>query len=240
MTKILADCKSFASSYMDDVIIYSNSWEDYKVHIREVLSRLKKAGLTANPAKCCWGSTTMEFLGHTVGNGAITIPDKRVQALLRYTKHTTKKGLRSFLGAVSFYRRYVELLATDTAVLFPATSKLTPAKVSWMEDMESAFHNIRKSVNAGCLLTISLPQDTMSIVTDALGSGIGGVLQVLRGSEWEAATFYSRHARGAEQRYSATELEALALVETVRHFEYYLYVKQFTAFTDHKPRCSLM
>ena len=199
MTKILADCKSFASPYMDDVIICSNSWEDHKVHIREVLSRLKKAGLTANPAKCCWGGTTMEFLGHTVGNGTITIPDKRVQALLRYTKPTTKKGLRSFLGAVSFYRRYVELLATDTAVLSPATSKLAPAKVSWTEDMESAFHNIRKSVSAACLLTIPLPEDTMSIVTDASGSGIGGVLQVLRGSEWEAAAFYSRQTRGAEQ-----------------------------------------
>ena len=240
MTKILADCKSFASPYMDDVIIYSNSWEDHKVHIREVLSRLKKAGLTANPAKCCWGGTTMEFLGHTVGNGTMTIPDKRVQALLRYTKPTTKKGLRSFLGAVSFYRRYVELLATDTAVLSPATSKLAPAKVSWTEDMESAFHNIRKSVSAACLLTIPLPEDTMSIVTDASGSGIGGVLQVLRGSEWEAAAFYSRQTRGAEQRYSATELEALALVETVRHFGYYLYGKQFTAITDHKPLCSLM
>jgi len=159
----------------------------------------------------------MDFLGHRVGDGNMTIPDKRAEALLNYTRPTTKKGLRSFLGSVSFYRRYVQLLAKDTALLSPATSKLAPAKVSWTEDMDLAFHRICESVSNACILTIPLPEDTMSIVTDASGSGIGGVLQVLRNGEWEAAAFYSRQTRGPEQRYSATELEALALVETVRH-----------------------
>ena len=67
------------------------------------------------------------------------------------------------------------------------------------------------------------PQDTFSIVTDASGLGVGGVLQVWRGDRWEAAAFYSRLLQGAEQRYSATELEALALVSTISHFAYYLY-----------------
>ena len=76
--------------------------------------------------------------------------------------------------------------------------------------------------------------------TDALGQVIGGVLQVRRGDNWEAAAFFSRQTWGAEQRYSATELEALALVKTIRHFGYYLYGKCFTAYTDHKPLCQLM
>ena len=240
MTKILAGCKGFASPYMDDIIIYSTSWKEHKQHVRSVLKCLKEAGLTANPKKCCWGGKVMDFLGHRVGDGSMTIPDKRVEALRTYTRPTTKKGLRSFLGAVSFYRRYVQLLAKDTAVLSPATSKLAPAKVSWTGDMESAFHHICESVSNYCILTIPLPEDTMSIVTDASGSGIGGVLQVMRKGEWEAAAFYSRQTRGPEQRYSATELEALALVETVRNFGYYLYGKKFVAYTDHKPLLSLL
>ena len=240
MTKILNDCKSFASPYMDDIIIYSDIWEHHKGHVRQVLDRLKQAGLTVNPNKCHWGGTTMEFLGHRVGNGCMTIPDRRVEALRQYTRPTTKKGLRSFLGAVSFYRRYVELLAKDTAMLTPATSKLAPSKVNWTEEMESAFMRIRECVSSSCILTIPLPEDEMSIVTDASGLGIGGVLQVKREGKWEATAFYSRQTRGAEQRYSATELEALALVETIRHFGYYLYGKQFIAFTDHKPLCQLL
>ena len=66
-------------------------------------------------------------------------------------------------------------------------------------------------------VTIPLPDDTMSIITDASGSGIGGVLQVKRKGEWEAATLFSRQTRGPERRYSAMDLEALALVKTVRH-----------------------
>ena len=86
---------------------------------------------------------------------------------------------------------------------------------------------------------VPLPQDQFSIITDASGLGVGGVLQVRRGDKWEAAAFYSRQLQGAEQRYSATELEALALVSTINHFAYYLYGRAFQAFTDHKPLVQL-
>ena len=59
----------------------------------------------------------MEFLGHLVGEGSMSIPDNRVKALAEYTKPFTKKGLHSFLGAISFYLRYVHQLTTQTAVL---------------------------------------------------------------------------------------------------------------------------
>ena len=62
----------------------------------------------ANPAKCHWGGTKMEFLGNLVGEGTMSIPQHRVKALVEYTKPNTKKGLKSFLGAIGFYRRYVE------------------------------------------------------------------------------------------------------------------------------------
>ena len=53
------------------------------------------------------GGVYMNFLGHRVGNGTMMIPEKREDAILEYTKPMTKRGLRSFLGAVSFYRCYV-------------------------------------------------------------------------------------------------------------------------------------
>ena len=91
-----------------------------------------------------------------------------------------------------------------------------------------------------CSLCIPLPQDTFSLVTDASGLGIGGVLQVRRHGSWEAAAYFSRQLRGPEQRYSATELEALAVVESIIHFNYYLYGRAFCVFTDHKPLLQLL
>ena len=109
-----------------------------------------------------------------------------------------------------------------------------------MEERELAFHTICNMISQSGELRIPLPEDVFSLVTDASGLGIGAVLQVWRDEQWEAAAFFSRQIRGAEQRYLATELEALALVESVKHFSYYLYGRVFTAYTDHKPLCQLL
>ena len=81
---------------MDDLIIYSGSWQEHVVHISKVLQQLRVAGLMDNLAKCHWGGTRMEFLGHLVVEGTISIPQHRVEALASYTKPSIKKGLRSF------------------------------------------------------------------------------------------------------------------------------------------------
>ena len=71
----------------------------------------------------------MEFLGHLVGEGTMSVPQHRVEALACYSKPTTKKGLRAFLGTIGFYCRYVKLLAKQTAVLYPFTAKVAPSKI---------------------------------------------------------------------------------------------------------------
>ena len=81
---------------MDDIIIYSHSLEDHVRHINKVLTRLKDAGLTANPSKCRWGGRQMEFLGHLVGEGKMSVPCHRAEALANYNRPSTKKGLRAF------------------------------------------------------------------------------------------------------------------------------------------------
>jgi len=134
----------------------------------------------------------------------------------------------------------VKRLATQTAILTPLTAKTAPSKVVWTEDGERAFMCILNMICTSCSLCIPLPSDKFSIISDASGLGVGGVLQVWREDQWEAAAFFSRQLRGAEKRYSATELEALALVATVEHFAYYLYGREFMAWTDHKPLLQLL
>ena len=240
MQNVLHDTTTYATAYMDDIIIYSQSWEQHLQHIRNVLDRLKKANLTVNPSMCVWGGKTMNFLGHAVGEGKMSLPDHRVAALAKYDKPTTKRGLRAFLGSVGFYRRYARLLASQTAVLMPHTAKQAPSRVLWDEEGELAFKEILSIMSHTTSLCIALPQDTFSPVTDASGLGIGGVLQVRREGEWKPAAYFSRHLKGPEQRYSATEMEALVVVEAVRHFNYYLYGRKFSVYTDHKPLTQLL
>ena len=165
----------------------------------------------------------------------MAMPEHRAKALSGYTRRLTKKGLRAFLGSIGFYRRYVSQLANQTSVLTPLTTKQAPQRVEWTVEGKLAFNQICATISLACSLCIPLPSDVFSLVTDASGKGIGGVLQVQRDGEWQAAAFFSRQLHGAEQRYSAMELEALALVSAVEHFAYYLYGTSFTVYTDHKP-----
>ena len=87
---------------MDALVIFSDSWEEHRRHFREVFQTLREAGLTANPSKCQWGGEQLEFLGHVVGKGVISVPQARAQAIGNYVKPKTKRGLRAFLGTVSY------------------------------------------------------------------------------------------------------------------------------------------
>ena len=98
-----------------------------------------------------------------------------MEVLANYTKPTTKKGLRTFLGAIGFYQRYVELLADQTAVLTPLMAKLAPSKIVWTEEGELAFSHICKCISQCCSLCIPLPEDVFSVVTDASGMSTAGV-----------------------------------------------------------------
>ena len=103
MQRVLADHGAFATAYMDDVVIFSSDWEDHVSHIDTVLETLGQAGLTPDPSKCRWGGRSIEFLGHQIGTGKMSVPAHRVKALTEYTPPVTKKGLRAFLGSIGFY-----------------------------------------------------------------------------------------------------------------------------------------
>ena len=137
MQSLFSDCSTY---YMYDLVIFSSCWEDHVRHVRQVLDKLRPAGLMANPAKCHWGGTRMEFLGHLVGEGTMSVTQHRVESLATYTKHTTKKGLRAFLGSVGFYRRYLELLAEHIAVFTPSLLSWLPPGLSGPSSVSQPSH----------------------------------------------------------------------------------------------------
>ena len=239
-SRVLEPCSAFALPYIDDIVIFSKDWEEHVRHVRQVLQRLRETGLTASPRKCVWGGKVVEFLGHKLGDGRVSIPDRRVKAMKEYVRPKTKRALRAFLGVVSFYCWYIEMLAKHTAALSPATGKSAPSVVVWTEDRSQAFRAICELVCNACVLEIPLPQNEYSLVMDASGFGLGAVLQVKRKDGWAPAVFNSRQTRGPERRYSASKLEALAVVKSVKHFSPYLFGQKFVVFTNHKPLCSLL
>ncbi|XP_052080712.1 uncharacterized protein LOC127718696 [Mytilus californianus] len=91
MRKVLKDCDGFADSFIDDIGIYSDTFEDHLKHIRLVLLALRKANVAARPKKCCFGFSKLEFLGHIVGGGEIQPTQDKIQAIVDFKPPMTKK-----------------------------------------------------------------------------------------------------------------------------------------------------
>ena len=148
-----------------------------------MLSALRAVGFIANPDKCEWGGCQLLYLRHVVGNSRLAVPEDRAIAMGDYVRPSTKKGLRSFLGSINYYRRFVPNMAELTSKRTPSTSKMAPGKIQWEPGMVEAFHMLRECYVNVCMLTVPSPDDEFTLHTDALLLGVGGVLNVLRADE---------------------------------------------------------
>ncbi len=81
MDQVLVSCWDFARVYIDDVLVVSSSWEVHLSHLEAVFEALKVAGLTAKRKKCVFGKIKLEFLGHLIGDGVVSVPGARVRAI---------------------------------------------------------------------------------------------------------------------------------------------------------------
>ena len=128
MEKVLAGCYGFSAPYTDDIVVFSKSGAEHIEHLRGVFQALGKHGLTVKVSMCEFGKCQVEYLGHIIGNGVLAIPHHRAVTMAEYITPRTKKHLRAFLGAVSYYRRFVQGFANYSSLLSPATSKAVLAK----------------------------------------------------------------------------------------------------------------
>ncbi len=240
MDQVLVPCSDYARVYIDDVLVVSECWEVHLKHLEEVFEVLKLAGLTVKKKKCAFGKRKLEFLGHLIGDGVVSVPGYRVRAIAEHPMPRNRKQLRSFLGLVGFYRRFVRRMHRWTAVLTPHTSGSACGRLVWTSLMIEAFRELCLCLCNSIVLCVPQKEDSFMLECDACSSGIGAVLSVRRGDEWRPVAFFSHHLKGAQQRYSAQELECLAVVEAVNHFAYFLYGKHFEIVTDHRGLESLV
>lgn len=213
LEQVLRDCSEWSSNYIDDVFIFSNSWLEHLTHIESVLAALESARLTAKPSKCVWGSTHLEYLGHKIGKGTLAVPEHQVQAMLEFRRPVTQTQLRSFLGCLSYYLRFVENFADLSSKLTPATSKSAPRVICWTKEMVEAFESLRKCLCNCVILFVPSHTDEYLLHTDASGCGIGSVLKIKRPEGEVPVAFRSCQLTAAEKNYSATELELIAVVD---------------------------
>ena len=220
--------------------MFSSSWENHVEDLRKVLEALGSRGLTVKEGKCAFGMKYVEYLGHIGGCGIQAVPEYRSKALSEFEQPKTRKQLRSFLSAMSYFRKFLPGYANLSSVLSPAASAKAPRVVQWTEDMQQAFTGIKGMLCSVMDLCIPVPSDVFVLYTDASVRGVGAALFVVREGKELPVSFYSKQLSGAQRRYSATELEGLAIYLAIEHFAPLLYGQTFTVRTDHRALFSLL
>ncbi|UYV77965.1 K02A2.6-like [Cordylochernes scorpioides] len=223
--------------YLDDIVVYASTFEEHLRRLQLVLRCIQKAGLNLNHKKCLFGSRRIKILGHLVdANGIHPDPDK-VEAVSKFPRPRNISELRSFLGLCSYYRRFIENFADKARSLHDLLK--TEKQFYWDAAQEKAFEVLKTALISEPVLGHFDETADIHLHTDASGHGIGAVLLQIQGGKERPIAYASRSLTKAENNYSTTEKECLAVVWSIRKFRPYLFGRPFTVVTDHHSLCWL-
>ncbi|GFS92492.1 transposon Tf2-9 polyprotein [Trichonephila clavipes] len=225
----------FVFPYLDDVLVASSTEEE---HLKMVFERFQQYGLRINVSKSVMGAPQVEYLGFLIiAEGSRPLPEK-VQAIFSYKLPETIHDLRTFLGMINFYRRYLKDAAKTQAPLhelLKGAKKKDRRKVHWTDDTRRSFEKCKTDLAEAALLSFPRSGLPLSLCTDASDFAVGAVLQQLENKSWKPIAFYSKKLNETQTRYSTYDRELLGIYLSVKHFKHLLEGNDFVIYTDHKP-----
>jgi hypothetical protein len=235
MDRLIKGKSEFAAAYLDDLVIFSESWEQHLGHLEQVLECLRKAGLTAKPSKCQFAMGQCIYLGHVVGNGTVQPETSKVAAVEQWPPPETKKQVRAFLGLTGYYRKFIPNYAAIASPLSDLTRKYSPNKIVWTEQCDNAFQKLKAILCSSPILFGPQFDRDFILQTDASDRGVGAVLSQMGddGKEHPIA-YFSKKLLQREEKYSTVEKECLAVKLGIQAFRVYLLGRPFKIQMDHR------
>ncbi|CAI5657377.1 unnamed protein product [Oreochromis niloticus] len=227
--------------YLDDIVVYSDTWSEHIETLTDVFHRLGRASLTLNLAKCDFGKAMVTYLGKQVGQGQVRPLLAKIQAILDFPAPRTRRELRRFLGMVGYYRGFCRNLAEVVAPLTGLTSVLKP--FVWSSVCQSAFLAVKALLCSAPVLAAPDFARPFKLEVDASANGAGAVLlQEDQHGVDHPIGYFSKKFNVHQRRYSTIEKEALSLLFALQHFEVYVgsSPSPVIVYTDHNPLVFLM
>ncbi|UYV69920.1 hypothetical protein LAZ67_7001199 [Cordylochernes scorpioides] len=223
------DC---VAHYFDDFIIYSNTLEEHQNHLRQFFAFCEAEKLQLNFVKCEFFKQSIDFLGYTITAGTITPLTRNTDIIHAIKQPHNRKTLQSFLGAVNVYNKFIPEYAR---LRTPLNNLLKKDVVwNWNEVCQKAFIDLKGNLTQHPILHLYKEGLPCQVYCDASTLGIAGILkQVHPDGNVYPVQYFIRTLRPHEKNYSISELECLAIVESVEKFRIYLMGRKFTIFSDH-------
>ncbi|KJZ68297.1 hypothetical protein HIM_12312 [Hirsutella minnesotensis 3608] len=225
----------FCSAYIDDILIYSSgSLADHRNKVKQVLARLRDAGLQIDIDKCDFEAKSVKYLGFIVEAGkGIRVDPEKVQAIQQWQRPRSVKGVRSFLGFANYYRQFIPRFSNIAAPLTELTKK--DAVFVWSKECEAAFDELKTLLTSAPVLAQWDPDRETIVETDSSGYVTGGALSQ-KGDDgiMRPVAFFSKKNAPAECNYPIHDKELLAIIRCLEHWDAELRsVESFTVLTDH-------
>ena len=220
--------------YVDDVLIFSKTFDQHLRDIDEVLKRFRAAGLKLKPTKCLFADDEVEYLGFKISRKGIQASTKRIEIILKLDPPETNKKLYGFLCSMNYYRVLIPKFGDLTAELY----KMAEAKArvcNWTVETTAMFHALKNALISAPIL--SFPDFSLPFVvhSDASAIAVAAVLLQCHAKLFCPVAFCSLKLDQTKQRYSATERELFAITYANQQFRHFILGRKVIFYTDHMP-----
>ena len=217
--------------YIDDIIVFSKDFSQHLDRLQQVFDRIRAANLKLKPKKCAFLRSEIKFLGHIISaQGLHPLPDK-IKAIEQFPPPSTMKEVQAFLGLVGYYRKFIKGFAEIAGPLHKLTKKDTPFQ--WNAEQNEAFLLLRTALLHPPILAYPNYERPYVLETDASAFAVGFVLSQEFDGHLRPIAYSGRRLNGAQQNYSTTEKEALAVVLAFQQFDSFLRGNKVHVITDH-------
>ncbi|CAF4616452.1 unnamed protein product [Rotaria sp. Silwood2] len=176
MTDILSTCRQFSLVYIDDIVVYSRSFEEHLKHLIQVLSVLSQHNFQLNPTKCSIFHQQIDYLSHTISEHGVKPTDEKIQAIIKLREPSTLVEANKYLGALSWYRKFIPQFATIAAPIHKITNLTKPNRIQfiWGDSQKQAFSQLKHLLVTSPVF-LDFPNDKYPVIltTDDSKVGIG-------------------------------------------------------------------
>ncbi|XP_024883540.1 uncharacterized protein K02A2.6-like, partial [Temnothorax curvispinosus] len=220
--------------YFDDIAISGSDLVEHDRTLAIVLQRARANNIRFNPNKIQYRRSNVKFMGYHITNGYISPDIKYLDAILKMSRPSDKPEVMRLLGLFKYLSRFIPNLSQRSAKLRELTKN--GSQWLWTADHEKELADLKRSITTKPALRIYDPNEPVVIQTDSSKDGLGSVLL----QNGQPVAYASRSLTASEQKWAQIEKETLAIVFACERFHHFLYGREFTVQSDHKPLESLI
>jgi len=226
--------------YLDDILIGNDTYEEHIQTVRAVLKTLEKAKMWFNKDKCQIMPQRMELLGHVLHNNGLEADPEKIKKVVDFKTPTNRREIQRFMGVVNYLARFCKDLVTKGRCLYELQGSTKQFK--WTHLHDEAFKQVKELIISNAVLKpINHDSDEqIYLITDATNVGLSGWIGQKEDGVIRPAAFHSRCLNKCQTKYTTTDKELLAIVDSLRHFRGELQAHKVIVLTDHKPLVTFM